>query len=169
MTDTTAGTATRTTQMYRVYIRATPEAVWEAITSPEWTARYGYPGHTEYDLRPGGAFRAVMSAEVIAMGAPEIGADGEITEIDPPRRLVQTWRFHFMPEQAAEGFHEVTWDVHPEQGGVTRLTVTHDVTDAPVTAAMIEGSANLGEGGGGWPFILSDLKTLLETGGTLET
>ncbi|MGZ6898107.1 MAG: SRPBCC domain-containing protein [Acidimicrobiia bacterium] len=161
-------TTTRTTQVFRVYIKATPEAVWEAITSKEWTAKYGYPGHNEYDLRPGGAFRALMPAEMAGQGVPEVGVDGEVTEVDPPHRLVQTWRFHFMPDQEAEGFHEVTWDIHAEHGGITRLTVTHDVTDAPITAAMIEGSANLGEGGGGWAWILSDLKTLLETGGALE-
>ena len=166
MTDTT----TRTTQMYRVYIRATPEAIWEAITSPEWNAKYGYPGRNEYDLRPGGKFRVVMPDEMVtAMGVPEIGVDGEVTEADPPHRLVQTWRFLFAPDQEAEGFHEVTWDIHPEHGGVTRLTVTHDVTDAPLAAAMLEGSADLGEGGGGWAWILSGLKTLLETGGGLAS
>jgi hypothetical protein len=74
-----------------------------------------------------------------------------------------------MPDQEAEGFHEVRWDLHPEHGGVTRLTVTHDVTDAPLAAAMIAGDENIGEGGGGWAWILSDLKTLLETGGPLES
>lgn len=163
-------TTTRTTQMYRVYIKASPEAVWEAITQKDWTARYGYPGWNEYDLRVGGTFRAVMPAEMVGtMGVPETGADGEITELDPPHRLVQTWRFRFMPDQEAEGFHEVSWDLHPEHGGVTRLTVTHDVTDAPVTAAMITGDENIGEGGGGWAWVLSDLKTLLETGGPLES
>ena len=166
----TTTTSTRTTQVFRVYIKATPEAVWEAITSPEWTARYGYPGTSEYDLRPGGAFRAVMPAEMIAQhGVPEIACDGEIVEVDPPRRLVQTYRFNFAPDQTAEGFHEVIWDLHGEHGGITRLTVTHDVTDAPIAAAMIEGSANLGEGGGGWAWILSDLKTLLETGNAIES
>ena len=165
----TTTTSTRTTQVFRVYIKASPEKIWEAITSPEWNAKFGYPGHTEYDLHPGGAFRAVMPAEMVAQhGVPEVACDGEIVEVDPPHRLVQTYRFNFAPDQTAEGFHEVVWDLHEEHGGITRLTVTHDVTDAPVTAAMIEGSANLGEGGGGWAWILSDLKTLLETGGALE-
>ena len=165
----TTTTSTRTTQVFRVYIKADPAKVWEAITSPEWNARYGYPGHSEYDLRPGGAFRAVMPAEMVTQyGVPEVACDGEIIELDPPRRLVQSYRFNFAPDQTAEGFHEVTWDLHEEHGGITRLTVTHDVTDAPIAAAMIEGSADLGEGGGGWAWILSDLKTLLETGGALE-
>ena len=165
MTNTTE---TRTTQMFRVYIKATPEAIWEAITSPEWNARYGYPGINEYDLRPGGAFRAVMPAEMVqSLGVPEVGCDGEVIECDPPRRLVQSWRFTFSPEQAAEGFHDVIWEIVPEHDGITRLTVTHDVTDAPLAAAMIEGSEKLGEGGGGWNWILSSLKTLLETGGAM--
>jgi Activator of Hsp90 ATPase homolog 1-like protein. len=76
MTNTTE---TRTTQIFRVYIKATPEAIWEAITSPEWNAKYGYPGINEYDLHPGGAFRAVMPAEMVqAVGVPEVGCDGEV-------------------------------------------------------------------------------------------
>jgi uncharacterized protein YndB with AHSA1/START domain len=166
----TTTTSTRTTQVFRVYIKASPEKVWEAITSPEWNAKYGYPGHTEYDLRPGGAWRALMPADMVAQyGVPEVGVDGEVTEVDPPNRLVLSYRFRFAEDQEAEGFREVTWDLHEENGGVTRLTVTHDVTDAPIAAAMIEGSANLGEGGGGWAWILSDLKTLLETGNAIES
>ena len=166
----TTTTSTRTTQVFRVYIKASPERVWEAITSPEWNSKYGYPGHTEYDLKPGGAWRALMPAEMVTQyGVPEVGVDGEVTEVDPPHRLVCTYRFCFAEDQEAEGFREVIWDLHEEHGGVTRLTVTHDVTDAPIAAAMIEGSANLGEGGGGWAWILSDLKTLLETGDAIES
>ena len=152
-------------QMYRVYIKATPEAIWEAITSPEWNARYGYPGSSEYDLRPGGAFRSVMPAEMQAMGVPEVGVDGEVIECDPPCLLVQTWRFLFDAAQEAEGFRRVTWEIHAEHGDYTRLTVTHDVTGAPLAAAMLEGSAPLEEGGGGWNWILSTLKTELELNG----
>ena len=111
-----------------------------------------------------------MPADMVAQyGVPEVGVDGEVTEVDPPHRLVLTYRFRFAEDQEAEGFREVTWDLHAEHGGVTRLTVTHDVTDAPIAAAMIEGSADLGEGGGGWAWILSDLKTLLETGDAIES
>jgi len=158
-------TEARTTQVFRIYIKATPEKVWAAITDPEWNARYGYPGTTEYDLRPGGKVRALMPAEMVeAMGVPAVGCDGEVIECDPPHRLVQSYRFLFSPEQEAEGFREVTWELSPEDGGITRLTVTHDVTDAPIAAAMIEGSTKLAEGGGGWNWILSGLKTVLETG-----
>ncbi len=162
-------TDTRTTQVFRVYIKATPEKVWAAITDPEWNARYGYPGINEYDLKPGGKFQALMPAEMVeTMGVPAVGCDGEVIESDPPHRLVQSFRFLFAPEQEAEGAREVTWELVPEDDGITRLTVTHDVTDAPIAAAMIEGSAKLTEGGGGWNWILSGLKTVLETGDAIS-
>jgi uncharacterized protein YndB with AHSA1/START domain len=99
---------TATTQIYRVYIKAKPEAVWDAITKPEWTEKYGYGGQADYDLRPGGHYRGVASEEMRAMGAPEVAVDGEVIEVDPPHRLVQTWRMAMDPEMAAEGFTRVT-------------------------------------------------------------
>ncbi len=155
---------TRTVKVFRVYIRASAEAVWEAITSPEWTAKYGYQARAEYDLRPGGAFASHATEEMLGMGLPDVVVDGEVVEADPPHRLVHTWRFHFAPEQVAEGFTTITWDVHAEEGGVTRLTVSHDVTGAPIMSEVIDGEGALGEGGGGWAWVLSDLKSLLETG-----
>ncbi len=161
----TSMTATNvSTQVFQVFIKATPEAIWNAITDPEWNRKYGYPGHSEYDLRPGGAFRAVSSEEMKAGGAPGIGVDGEVVEVDPPRRLVQTWRFLFTPEMEAEGFTRVTWETQEEVNGVTRLTVTHEVEGAPLTAQQVGGRDPIDQGGGGWDLILSDLKTLLETG-----
>ena len=76
-------TETGVTQVYRVYIKATPEAIWDAITKPEWNERYGYPGRGEYDLRPGGSYRAVAGAEAQAMGMPELLVEGEVIELDP--------------------------------------------------------------------------------------
>ena len=61
-----------TTQIYEIYIKATPQAIWDAITTPEWTAKYGYGGMSEYDLRPGGAFRARATPEMVSMGLPEV-------------------------------------------------------------------------------------------------
>ena len=164
---TDTGTAV-TTQVYRVYIKATPQAVWDAITKPEWNERFGYPGRLEYDLRPGGTFRAVAGAKEQAMGMPEALADGEVLEADPPRRLVQTWRFLFDPELAGEAATRLTWDIEEDDGGVTRLTLTHELENAPKTAAAVASVAHIYEGGGGWALILSDLKTLLETGHPMD-
>ena len=151
-----------TTQVSRVYIKASPEAIWDAITNTEWNERYGYPGRSEYDLRPGGAFRAVAPPDAVAMGMPEIVADGEVVEADPPRRLVQTWRFLYEP-LVSEGFTRLTWDIEEDDGGVTRLTVTHELENAPMTAEQVASVARIFEGGGGWAMVLSDLKSLLET------
>jgi uncharacterized protein YndB with AHSA1/START domain len=164
---TDTGTAV-TMQVYRVYIKATPQAIWDAITRPEWNERFGYPGRSEYDLRPGGAFRAIAGPNEQAMGMPEALADGEVLEADPPRRLVQTWRFLFDPELAAEEATRVTWEIEEDDGGVTRLTLTHELENAPRTAAAVASVAHIHEGGGGWALILSDLKTLLETGQPMD-
>ena len=153
------------TQMFRVYIKATPEAIWEAITKPEWTQRYGYRGLAEYDLRKGGRYRFLAPAEMQAMGMPEVVVDGEVVEAEPPRKLVQTWRFLWDEEIAAEGPTRVTFDIEEDDEDYTRLTVTHELEGAPLTATQVAGVGRLHEGGGGWSWILSDLKTLLETGG----
>jgi uncharacterized protein YndB with AHSA1/START domain len=153
-----------TTQVYRVYIKATPQAIWDAITRPEWTQKYGYHGIAEYDLRPGGKYRALAPAEMQSMGMPEVVVDGEVVESDPPRKLVQTWRFLWDEEIAAERPTRVTFDIEEDDGGITRLTVTHELEGAPKTAEQVASTARLQEGGGGWSWILSDLKTLLETG-----
>jgi uncharacterized protein YndB with AHSA1/START domain len=91
--------------------------------------------------------------------------DGEVIEADPPRKLVQTWRMLMDPEAAAEGFTRLTYEIHEGTGGVTRLTVTHDLEGAPKLATLVAGGeAEIEAGGGGWSWVLSDLKTLLETG-----
>jgi uncharacterized protein YndB with AHSA1/START domain len=154
-----------TTQVYRVYIKATPEAIWEAITTPKWTAKYGYRGRSEYELRPGGAYRVFATDGMRANGAPEIVVEGEVIESDPPRKLVQLWRMLFDPTMASEPFTRVTWEI-VEEMGLSRLTVIHELEDAPTHASLVTG--DLPNTGGGWPFILSDLKTLLETGAALE-
>ena len=162
MTGTTQAPAT--TQVFRVHIKATPEAVWDAITSPEWTERYGYRARSEYDLRPGGAFRSLANEGMLQAGAPEVVVEGEVLESDPPRRLVQTWRMLFGPELIAEPMTRVTWEI-VDENGVARLTVTHELEGAAAHSALVTG--DVPEAGGGWPFILSDLKTLLETGTAL--
>jgi uncharacterized protein YndB with AHSA1/START domain len=155
---------TATTQIYRVYIKAKPKAVWDAITKPEWTEKYGYGGQADYDLRPGGHYRGIASEEMRAMGAPEVAVDGEVIEVDPPYRLVQTWRMAMDPEMAAEGFTRVTYEIEETKGGSTRLTVTHDLEGAPKLAALVAGELEDTGAGGGWSWVLSDLKSLLETG-----
>lgn len=168
-------TQTTATQIYRVYIRATPQAVWDAITQTEWTERYGYGGRTEYDLRPGGAYRGFTSREMKEAGAargfavPDLAVDGEIIEADPPRRLVQTWRMLMDEVMAAEGFTRLTYEIDPvEESGVTRLTVTHELEGAPKLATLLSGALEDEGAGGGWSWVLSGLKTLLETGAPLQ-
>ncbi|WP_067468973.1 ArsR/SmtB family transcription factor [Actinomadura macra] len=154
-------TEDKTVQVYRVYIRATPEAIWDAITKPEWTEKFGYQAPVEYDLRPGGTFRGLASEAMKEHGAPDVVLDGEVIEADPPRRLVQTWRALFL----GEPFTRLTYEIDDDGTGVSKLTVTHDVTGAPQTAA--QGAGEVPEAGGGWSQTLSDLKTLLETGEAL--
>jgi uncharacterized protein YndB with AHSA1/START domain/DNA-binding transcriptional ArsR family regulator len=153
-------------KVFEIYIKAPVQAVWDAITTPEWTARYGYKALSEYDLRPGGAFVARANEQMRSMGLAEVIIDGEVVEVEPPHRLVQTWRFLFTDQTRAEGFTRITWEVATTPGGFTRLTVTHDLTGAPQMAGMITSKFN-GQGGGGWSWILSDLKSLLETGSNL--
>jgi uncharacterized protein YndB with AHSA1/START domain len=157
-------TATETaTQVYRIYIKATPEAIWDAITKPEWTQKYGYRGIADFDLKPGGKYQARAPEEMQAMGMPELLVEGEVLEAEPPRKLVHTWRALWDEGIASENTR-VTFDIEEDDFGYTRLTVTHELENAPVTAEQVAGVARLQEGGGGWSWILSDLKTLLETG-----
>ena len=162
----TTATTVATTQVYRVWIKATPQAIWDAITKPEWTDRYGYTGLAEYDLRPGGAFRVVAGEHMEQAGFTGVMVDGEVVEADPPRRLVQTWRLLMDPELEAEGFTRLTYEIE-EADGSTRLTVIHDLDGAPKLAPMVSGELSGTGAGGGWAWILSDLKSLLETGAPL--
>ena len=156
-----------TTQIHEIYIKAAPQAIWDAITTPEWTAKYAYGGLVEYDLRPGGAFKARSNAEMQSFGLPEVAIDGEVVESDPPRKLVQTYRFLFSDAMKAEGFTRLTWEIVPTQSGFCRLTVTHELAGAPIMAGMVRGSFSE-MGAGGWTWILSDLKSLLETGAKMS-
>ena len=165
---TTMEQTTETIQVYRVYIRATPEAIWTAITDPDWTERFGYGGRGEYELRPGGAYRGWTNAEMRAHGAPDLGVDGEVIECDAPRRLVQTWRMLMDEDMTAQGFTRLTYDIEPGPGDVTKLTVTHDLTGAPRLAALMNGEFEDQGAGGGWAWVLSSLKTLLETGESIR-
>jgi uncharacterized protein YndB with AHSA1/START domain len=159
---TTTAPKREETQVFQVSIKATPQMVWDAITSPEWNRRYGYGCPTFYDLRPGGRLHTQASDAMKAYGGPDTIIDGEVIESDPPRKLVQTWRPLWDPEAAAEGAKQLTWEIVPGADGACTLTVTHELSQAPKTRSMVSGE--LKEAGGGWPFILQDLKQLVETG-----
>ena len=143
-----------TTQVYALFIRATPEQVWEGITKPEFTQRYFYGSVFDSDFKPGSAYKGW------AADRSQQYTDGEIIESDPPRRLVTSFRALWDDEAAAEPFSRVTWELEPAGDSVTKLTVVHDELEAaPSTAANVAG---------GWSFILSGLKTVLETGESLS-
>ena len=153
-------TGVTTTQVYEIYIKAPPQAIWQAITSPEWTERYGYGSRVEYDLRPGGVYRAFATAEMLACGAPEVVVEGEVLVADAPRRLEQTWHALFDSVVAAEPAGRVRFEIAPTQRNTTRVVVIHDLDGAPITAAIVGG--DVPEAGGGWRFVLDDLRRELE-------
>jgi uncharacterized protein YndB with AHSA1/START domain len=167
-TMTSAGT--KTTQVFRVYIKATPQAVWDAITKREWTERYGYGGGPEHDLNRTGPYRLLtsekMKADSIAMGytPPEVAVDGEVLEADEPHKLVLTWRMIMDDNLASEGFTRLTYEIDAVVNGVTKLTVVHELEGAPQLALLVAGEWEAKGAGGGWSWVLSGLKTLLETG-----
>ncbi len=165
---TSAAPTATTTQVYRVWIKATPEAIWDAITKTEWTARYGYGGTADYDLQPGQRFVVHPTEPMASMeGVPDDIIDGEVVDADPPRRLALTWRMLMDPGMQAEGFTKLTYEIEPVDGGATRLTVIHELEGAPTLAAMVGGEHEAEGAGGGWAWVLSDLKSLLETGAPL--
>jgi uncharacterized protein YndB with AHSA1/START domain len=139
-------TEIQTTQVYQLFIKATPEAIWEAITNPEFTEKYFYASRVEFAEGRRRSFGP----------AGELWGDEAILEEDPPRRLVHAWRALYDPELAAEETSRVTWEIEQGEDGVSLLTVVHDQLEgAPKTAASVAG---------GWMRVLSGLKTLLETG-----
>lgn len=138
------------TQVYSVFVRTTPEQLWDAITKPEFTSKYFYGSIIESTWEQGATYAGWASDR------SQQYVDGEVIEASPPRKLVTTWRALYDPETAAEPFSRVTWEIEPAGDGVTKLTVVHDELEAsPKTAENVAG---------GWSFVLSGLKTLLETG-----
>ena len=156
-------------QVYRIVIKASAQAIWDAITKPEWTQRFCYGTLDEYELRPGGKFRGQPNEGMIAMGMTGTVVDGEVIEADPPRKLVMTWRMAMDPRMVAEGFTRLTYEIEDGRGGVSRLSVIHDLTGTPGHAAMVAGTKQGPGEGGGWVWILSDLKSLLESGKPMTT
>jgi uncharacterized protein YndB with AHSA1/START domain len=137
----------QTTQVYQVFIKASPEAIWDAITKPEFTAQYFYGARIEATAER----RTVHGPDGTEWGS------GPMLEWDPPRRMVHDWRALYGSELADEEPSRVSWVIEPQDGGFCMLTVTHDQLEgAPKTAASVAGC--------GWMLVLSGLKTLLETG-----
>ena len=139
-------------KIYEIYIKTTPERLWQAITDPEIRAKYNFGTRQISDFTPG------SRVEVTHPGGDGLLGEGQNLEVDPPRRLVQSMVALWSDEAKAEGTSRVTWEIEPV-GDSCRLTLTHD---------------QLREGGseelyGGWPMILSGLKTWLETGELLTT
>ena len=137
-------------KVFEIYIKTSPEQLWEAITDPEIRSKYNFGAQVSSDWTPGSQYE--VNAPGIALG------HGENLEVDPPRRLVQSASFLWSDEVKAEGTSRITWEIEPV-GDSCRLTVTHD--------QLREGANN--QIYGGWPMILSGLKTWLETGELLTT
>jgi len=138
-----------TTQVYELYIRAGQQQVWEAITDPAIVARFFHGAQVEATYEVGSKIRSWSPDHSEQWG------DNTMLEFDPPRRLVHTWRSLYDPEMAAEAESRVTWEVEEQPGGFCELTLIHDrLENAPKTAASVRG----------WSYILSNLKTVIETG-----
>jgi uncharacterized protein YndB with AHSA1/START domain len=137
--------------VFEIYIKTTPEQLWEAITSEDMRKRYSFGVGTASEWTEGSEYRASVP------GVIDIAA-GRNLEVEPPRRLVQSFTALWSEEVQREGESRVTWEIEPV-GTSCRLRVTHD---------QLSESAN-DELYGGWPMILSGLKTLLETGEDLDT
>jgi uncharacterized protein YndB with AHSA1/START domain len=140
-------------KVFEIYIKTTPERLWEAITDSELRQKYTFGVGITSDWTPGSGYQAVHPGAGIAI------SEGENLEVDPPRRLVQSFTALWSDDVKAEGTSRVTWEIEPVGDDSCRLTVTHD---------QLREDAN-GELYGGWPMILSGLKTLLETGELLTT
>jgi uncharacterized protein YndB with AHSA1/START domain len=137
-------------KVFEIYIKTTPERLWEAITDTEMRRKYNFGAVVNSDWTAGSRYEAFGHGELIF--------EGENLEVDPPRRLVQSFRALWGEDAKSEGTSRVTWEIEPI-GDSCRLTVTHD--------QLREGANE--ELYGGWPMILSGIKTLLETGEMLTT
>jgi len=149
---TNATQAATATQVYQLYIRATQEEFWDAITNPAIVAKFFFGAQVESTYEVGSKLRS------LSPNGSDMWGDNTILECDPPRRLVHTWRSLYDPVLAAEPESRVTWEIEAQPGGLAKLTVVHDRLDSsPKTAASVRG----------WSYILSNLKTVLETGQAL--
>ena len=138
--------------VYVTYIRTTTQKLWQALIEPEFTRRYWVETWQESEWKPGASWRLMIPDG-------RIGDSGKILEIEPERRLVLTWRNEFKPEMREEGYSRMTMELE-QQGEAVKLTVIHEM-DKP-DSKLIDAVSN------GWPMLLASLKTLLETGESLE-
>ena len=134
-----------------IYIRTTPEKLWQALTTPEFNRQFFYGATQESEWKKGAAWRLMKPGGGVC-------DSGEVLEIDPPRRLVLKWRNEFMPELRAEGYSRMTCEIEKQAASV-KLSIVHEM-DKP-------GSKFIDSISEGWPPILSSLKSLLETGESL--
>ncbi|MEJ7628489.1 MAG: SRPBCC domain-containing protein [Nocardioidaceae bacterium] len=139
-------------KVFEIYIRTTPERLWEAITDPDIRSKYQFGSRISSDWTTGSRF------EVSHPGAEGLLGEGDNLEVDPPHRLVQTMVALWGEDVKSEGTSRVTWEIEPV-GDSCRLTVTHDQLREGANEQLY----------GGWPMILSGLKTWLETGELLTT
>jgi uncharacterized protein YndB with AHSA1/START domain len=139
-------------KVYEIYIRTTPERLWEAITDPEIRSTYHFGARVTSDWTPGSHFELGHPTAGVRLG------EGQNVEVDPPRRLVQTMTALWGDEVKSEGETRITWEIEPV-GDSCRLVVTHDRLRDGASSQLY----------GGWPMILSGLKTWLETGELLTT
>lgn len=143
-------------KVFEIYIRTTPERLWEAITNPDLRRKYNFGVGVESTWEPGSSWEGVAGEETIGPGMRIV--EGENLEVDPPHRLVQSFRAVWSDEAKAEGTSRVTWEIE-QVGNSCRLTLTHDQLPEDAREELY----------GGWPMVLSGLKTLLETGEVLTT
>jgi uncharacterized protein YndB with AHSA1/START domain len=148
-------TTAPTTQTYHVFIRATPRQIWDAITQPEHSAQYLFGALVETSGETGTPFRYHSPDRTTLWG------DDTVLAADPPHHLAVSYRGLYNPDLATEPPSRVTWQIEPDQHGVSLLTVVHDQLElAPKTAERVAGT--------GWMRVLSGLKTVLETGEALN-
>jgi uncharacterized protein YndB with AHSA1/START domain/DNA-binding transcriptional ArsR family regulator len=140
-------------KVFEIYIKTTPERLWEAITDPEQRSKYNFGVGVTSDWTPGSRYESVHPGAGITI------AEGENLEVEPPRRLVQSFNALWSDDVKAEGTSRVTWEIEPVGDDSCRLTVVHDQLGKDASDELY----------GGWPQILSGLKTLLETGQSLTT
>ena len=152
LSDLKSALETSMERVYEIYIKTTPARLWDAITDPAMRSKYNFGASIQSDWKPGSTYTAT------APNAPGPLWEGEILEADPPRRLVQTFTALWSDDVKRAGTSRMTWEIEQIEDSC-RLTVTHDQLREDANPELY----------GGWPMILSGLKTLLETGELLTT